>query len=168
MNRSLGSLCGLLFACVLIAPALAQSTTAVRPKMVPVAPISTAKPATTATPATVAAPADAAKVQPDYRAELEKARARNKQLRAENDTLRAQLAQWTSKGGSQVHAYCETPTLSANSAGARNDCATAGYTCEPVSGLCRTSAANGSQCAGSRIWCVYGNRCVTSAAECKP
>jgi hypothetical protein len=168
MNRLLGSLCGLLFAGLLMAPALAQNPTAVRPKLLPVAPVSTAKPATAATPAKVAAPADAATVQPDYRAELEKARARNKQLRAENDTLRAQLVQWTSKEGSRVLAYCETPTMSANSAGARNDCASAGYTCEPVSGLCRTSAANGSQCAGSRIWCVYGNRCVTSAAECKP
>lgn len=114
------------------------------------------------------APKVANTVQIDYRAQWEQERAKNQQLREENASLHAQLQAWTRKGGSQVHAYCETPTVSANSAGARNDCAAAGYTCEPVSGLCRTSAANSDQCAGGRTWCVYGNRCVRSAEECRP
>lgn len=106
-------------------------------------------------------------IQIDYKQQWEKERQKNQQLREENTGLRGQLAEWTNKGGSLVHAYCETPTLSANSSGARNDCASGGYTCEPVSGLCRTSAANGSQCAAGYNWCVYGNRCVRSPGECR-
>ena len=81
--------------------------------------------------------------------------------------LRSQLEAWTGKGGSLVHAYCETPSLSRNSAGASNDCATSGYNCEPVSGLCRTSAANSSECAAGYNWCVYGNRCIPKSATCE-
>jgi len=83
----------------------------------------------------------------DYKQQWEKEREKNQQLRQENANLHAQLAAWTRKGGSQVHAYCETPTLSVNSAGARNDCAASGYGCEPVSGLCRTIVRSSDQCA---------------------
>ncbi|WP_166210918.1 hypothetical protein [Cognatiluteimonas telluris] len=81
--------------------------------------------------------------QGQYRKELEK----NRQLRGENDSLRQQLAEYTRRGGSLVHAYCETETMSRNTAGASNDCAPTGYRCEPVSGLCRTSANDSAQCA---------------------
>lgn len=114
------------------------------------------------------APRIAASTAIDYKAQYEQERARNQQLRDENGDLRATLAAWTSKGGSLVHAYCATPTRSASSAGASNDCGASGYTCEPVSGLCRTSAADSSQCASGHTWCVYGNRCVRSASDCKP
>lgn len=80
--------------------------------------------------------------QAQYRREVEK----NQQLRGENDGLRLQLAEYTRRGGSLVHAYCETRTVSRNTAGASNDCARDGYTCEPVSGLCRTSANDSNQC----------------------
>lgn len=86
-------------------------------------------------------------VQVDYKQQWEKEREKNQQLRAENASLQTQLAEWTRKGGSLVHAYCETPTLSVNSAGARNDCAASGYGCEPVSGLCRTVARSSMDCA---------------------
>jgi len=88
------------------------------------------------------APAMAIDYQAQYRKEVEK----NKQLRGENDGLRQQLAEFTRRGGSLVHAYCETPTTSRNTAGASTDCAHNGYTCEPVSGLCRTSANDSNQC----------------------
>lgn len=81
--------------------------------------------------------------QAQYRREVEK----NRQLRGENDGLRNQLAEYTRRGGSLVHAYCETETVSRNTAGARNDCAPTGYKCEPVGGLCRTSANDSNQCA---------------------
>lgn len=129
------------------APLAAQNVTSVRP---------------------MAAPANVDAVQVDWKAQHDRLIEHNRQLRAENDDLRAQLANWTGKGGSQVHAYCETATLSRNTAGAGNDCAASGYTCEPVSGLCRTSAVNSSQCAAGRTWCVHGNRCLASAAECQP
>lgn len=103
----------------------------------------------------------------DWKAEHDKAMAKNRQLRDENTGLRAQLDAWTSKGGALVHAYCETPGLSRNSAGASNDCTTSGYTCEPVSGLCRTSAANSSECAAGYLWCVNGNRCIANTAICQ-
>lgn len=114
------------------------------------------------------APSQINQIQIDYKAQWEKERAKNAELRAENARLSAQLQEWTRKGGSLVHAYCATETMSANSTGARNDCAASGYTCEPVSGVCRTSASNSSECAAGRTWCVYGNRCVTSAGECRP
>ncbi len=86
-------------------------------------------------------------IQIDYKQQWETERQKNKQLREENARLQAQLAEWTRKGGSLVHAYCETPTMSATSAGARNDCAASGYTCEPVSGLCRTMVRSSDECA---------------------
>jgi len=82
----------------------------------------------------------------DYQAQYRKEVEKNTQLRGENDGLRQQLAEMTRHGGSLVHAYCEAPTVSRNTAGARNDCAHNGYTCEPVSGLCRTSANDSNQC----------------------
>ncbi|HEX2596776.1 MAG TPA: hypothetical protein VHL61_09980 [Luteimonas sp.] len=82
----------------------------------------------------------------DYQAQYRKEVEKNKQLRGENDGLRQQLAEMTRHGGSLVHAYCETRTVSRNTAGDRNDCARNGYTCEAVSGLCRTSANDSDQC----------------------
>lgn len=86
-------------------------------------------------------------IQIDYKQQWEKEREKNRQLREENTRLQSQLAEWTRKGGSLVHAYCETPTMSVSSAGARNDCAASGYGCEPVSGLCRTMARSSNDCA---------------------
>ena len=83
----------------------------------------------------------------DYQAQYRKEVEKNRQLRGENDGLRNQLAEYTRRGGSLVHAYCETETVSRNTAGARNDCAPTGYKCEPVGGLCRTSANDSNQCA---------------------
>lgn len=97
-------------------------------------------------------------VQVDYRQQFEKEREKNQQLRAENARLQSQLAEWTRRGGSLVHAYCETPTVSANSSGARNDCAATGYGCEPVSGLCRTVARTSNDCAPGFLMNV--DRCV--------
>jgi hypothetical protein len=137
-----------LLALLVSAPLFAQNTSAIRPMVAPVK-MNT--------------------VQVDYKQQFEKERAKNQQLRAENTSLQAQLTEWTGRGRSQVHAYCETPTVSANSAGARNDCAAGGgLTCEPVSGLCRTSAATSAQCAPTYNWCVYGNRCVRTPQECQP
>jgi hypothetical protein len=86
-------------------------------------------------------------IQIDYKQQYEKEREKNQQLRNENAGLQSQLAEWTRKGGSLVHAYCETPTVSMNSSGARNDCAASGYGCEPVSGTCRTMARSSDDCA---------------------
>lgn len=103
----------------------------------------------------------------DYRQQWEKERAKNQELRNENAQLRQQLSEWTSRGGSQVHAYCETPTLSRNSAGASNDCAVAGFACEPASGLCRTVANSSADCAAGYIYCATNRQCVRDANACR-
>lgn len=137
---------GCVFGLLLAAPLAAQQVQSLQPRVAPV---------------------QTQGLQIDWKAQFEQERAKNQELRRQVDSLQAQLAEWTRKGGSQVHAYCESPTVSRNSAGAVNDCAAGGYTCEPVSGLCRTSAAHTGECAPGRVWCVYGNRCVSSANECQ-
>lgn len=102
----------------------------------------------------------------DYRQQWEQERAKNQALRNENAQLSQQLAEWTRVGRSQVHAYCETPTLSRNSAGASNDCAVAGFGCEPVSGLCRTVANSAADCAPRFVYCATNRQCVRDANAC--
>jgi hypothetical protein len=109
----------------------------------------------------------------DEHAANQRLSARNAELRRENATLnstvvslRASLAAFTSKGGSAVHAYCEdTATagsgLSVTSAGAREDCASSGYLCQPVSGLCRTTCQTTAMCAPGWV-------CDTDAQHCIP
>lgn len=104
------------------------------------------------------APVKADAMQIDWKAQYDKEHAKNQELRGQVGSLQAQLDAWTSKGGSQVHAYCETETLSRSTAGASNDCAASGYRCEPVSGLCRTSARDTAECAP--YFLLDGNRCV--------
>ena len=115
-----------------IAPTLAQN--------MPMAPVMQS-------PRQAAAPQIAPAAVIDYQAQYRKEVEKNKALRGENTDLRQQLAAYTRRGGSLVHAYCETESVSRNTAGARNDCAPTGYKCEPVSGLCRTSANDSIQCA---------------------
>jgi hypothetical protein len=118
--------CWMLLTLLIAAPLSAQNVGSVRPMV---------------------APGNVNAIQIDYKQQWEKERDKNQQLRNENAQLQSQLAEWTRKGGSLVHAYCETPTLSVTSAGARNDCAASGYGCEPVSGLCRTMVRSSDQCA---------------------
>lgn len=119
-------------------------------------------------PPPIAAPpsADAAQsIVVDYKAKWEKEREKTAQLQSQLQGLSEQLAAYTGRGGSLVHAYCETPTLSRNTAGASNDCAASGYTCEPVSGLCRTSSNNSSECAAGYLYCATNSRCVPATPD---
>lgn len=141
---------GIVFAGLLVA-ALVPAAAQVRMLQVPQA----ARPAA----ASQAADID---YQAQYREEVEK----NKALRAENTSLKAQLDGYTSRTGSHVTAYCETPTLSRNTAGARNDCSASGFGCEPVSGLCRTVAHSTDECAAGYTWCSVHNTCVRTPQEC--
>jgi hypothetical protein len=97
---------------------------------------------------------------------LEDAQAQIAKLRAEKRELDARLAEalatidsWTKKGGSLVHAYCESETMSRTSAGASEDCSNNGYRCAPVEGTCRRSCNSSDECAG-------GNVCDTGAHVC--
>jgi hypothetical protein len=134
----------------------AQTVQRVRPigPTVPVAP-------------TTAAPSDAASLPKDYQAMYQKEAAKNRELRAQVDSLTARIAEMTRPGGSLVQAYCETPTMSRNTAGASNDCARTGYGCEPVSGLCRTTARSTDECAAGYVYCATNATCVNSADACR-
>ena len=96
-------------------------------------------------------------------AALEKAKLEreNKRLREENAALKKQVDDFTALGGSNVHAYCPAgqPTISRNTSGAEANCGAAGYTCEPVSGQCRTSCQTSDMCAG-------GFTCDTGIQQC--
>ena len=117
-----------------------------------------------AAPQTAAAP-NAAVI--DYQAQYQKEVEKNKTLRNENTSLRAQLDAYTSRTGSRVTAYCETPTRSRNTAGASSDCSRNGFGCEPVSGLCRTTAHSTDECAAGYVYCSLHNNCVQTAQECE-
>ncbi len=149
-----------LLACLATGAVLAQTAPRVRAiqPAVPVAPVS-------ATPAPASASTGVA-LPKDYQALDQKEAEKTRALRAEVASLTARLAEMTRQGGSLVQAYCETPTMSRNTAGASNDCAIAGYGCEPVSGLCRTSATSSAQCAAGFVYCSTNSSCVNSAAAC--
>ena len=92
--------------------------------------------------------------------ENRKLREANERLRQENQALNERVTQFSSLGGSEVHAYCPDPGTSRNTAGAETDCrAEGGYNCEPVSGLCRTSCQTSDMCAG-------GYTCDTGTQQC--
>jgi len=96
-------------------------------------------------------------------AALEKVRLEreNKRLKEENEALKRQVAEMTVLGGSQVHAYCADATTSANTAGARTDCAASGYGCDQVTGLCKTRCETSSDCGGGGSNCdVRSGRCI--------
>lgn len=120
-----------------------------------------------ATPATPAASAQAASLPKDYEALYRKEAEKNRELKAEVQSLTERLAQVTRPGGSLVTAYCESASVSRNTAGATNDCSTSGFACEPVSGLCRTSARSSMECAAGFVYCSLRANCVRTAEECQ-
>jgi hypothetical protein len=80
------------------------------------------------------------------------AAARAKQLGDQIDAM-------TKRGGSLVRAFCENESVSRNTAGAVNNCASLGYVCEQVSGVCYSRCSKTDQCA--RGWV-----CDPPAATC--
>jgi hypothetical protein len=168
MSRVLSVLCAALLAASV---AGAQTVPSVRPiKIQPVQPA----PAVQATQV-APAPADAAvtdqaasPMQPietmeSLQAANKQLRESNKLLRAENTALKDRITALTTPGGSLVRAYCPTRTLSRNTAGAESDCSSSGYTCEDVSGLCRTTCQSSDMCAGGYTCDVGAGRCIYTA-----
>lgn len=141
-----------LLAAIVVTPALAQVMQIQRPVIVPqIQPVQND-------------PDVAQKVMTieDAQAQIAKLRAEKKELNARlNETL-ATLDQWTKKGGSLVHAYCESDSISRNTSGASENCALSGYTCAPVEGTCRRSCVSSSDCDGQfrceNSQCVSANK----------
>ena len=102
-----------LLAAIVVTPALAQVMQIQRPVIVPqIQPVQND-------------PDVAQKVMTieDAQAQIAKRRAEKQELNARlNETL-ATLDQWTKKGGSLVHAYCESDSISRNTSGASENCA---------------------------------------------
>lgn len=96
---------------------------------------------------------------------LQAMREQNSALRNQVLSLQEQLNAYTSREGSRVTAYCESPTLSRNTAGASSDFARAGYGCEPVSGLCRTSAQSSVHCAPGFVFNPSASSCVPASTS---
>ena len=67
----------------------------------------------------------------------------------------------TKLGGSQVRAYCPSRQVSRNTAGAEINCASSGYNCESVSGLCHTSCSNAEACAEGYNCDAEHGRCIS-------
>ena len=99
-------------------------------------------------------------------AAIRKLEIENKKLREENAALRQRLENFTSLGGSEVHAYCPSEATSRNTAGVEANCAAGGYTCEPVTGLCRDSCETSAACA-TTFKCV-SRRCIPESSYNSP
>jgi len=137
----------IVFAACLLTAALAQAQTLQTIKIAPLA-----QPA-------------AATAQIDQEAlARQKLESENKKLREENAALKQRLENFTSLGGSEVHAYCPSKTTSRNTAGAETNCAAGGYECEPVSGLCKTSCTTSGDTCSFGFTCGPSNQCVATAS----
>lgn len=80
---------------------------------------------------------------------------------AQTAQLREQISQMTTRGGSQVTAYCENQFISSNTAGASENCANSGYQCAPVTGLCRRDCNVSDDCSPD-------HRCDMETHRCSP
>lgn len=141
-----------LLAAVVVTPALAQISMQPMPRPVILPPV-----------ATVHQDADAAqKVQTleDAQAQIAKLRAEKRDLDAKLTEALATIDAWTKKGGSLVHAYCESEEVSRSSAGASEDCSASGYRCSPVEGTCRRSCNVTTDCAGYHVCDTAAHVCV--------
>lgn len=96
--------------------------------------------------------------------ENKKLRDDNARLETENQALSARIDAFTTPGGSEVHAYCPSPTISRNTAGAETNCdLSGGFACEPASGLCHTSCETSEMCAGGFVCDTGTKRCVNAS-----
>jgi hypothetical protein len=89
---------------------------------------------------------------------LKKAETAGELLSVRVKQLSDQIAAMTKPGGSQVRAYCASEGESRNTAGAVTNCASLGYACEAVSGLCYSRCSRTDQCA--RGWVCDSPNCI--------
>lgn len=98
---------------------------------------------------------------------VESLQAENTQLRQKIQSLNAEIASlngrivnFTSKGGTEVRAYCESQFVSVNTAGAREECNSSGYVCGEVTGLCKTQCNTSNDCSGGYACDIPIHTCV--------
>lgn len=104
-----------------------------------------------------------AKVAPtieSLQAENSKLKQKIQSLNAEIAALNGRIVNFTSKGGSEVRAYCESNYVSVNTAGAREDCSSSGYVCGEVTGLCKIQCNTSNDCAGGYACDIPIHTCV--------
>ena len=89
----------------------------------------------------------------------------NSKLTDQNNKLNQQIGEMTKKGGSLVKAYCEGPSISKNTSGASRNCATTGYNCEPVSGLCYSQCITSDHCIPGFVCDTAERRCVSASGN---
>jgi hypothetical protein len=149
-------------AALLVFATTASSQVSMRPVQ-PVRPMPAPTPAAQAAPIEAHTPElEAQKEISGLKHDVRRLEAENADLKAKNSALQGQVDGYSALGGSLVHAYCpaDSNTTSKNTAGATSDCGAAGYTCEPVSGQCRTSCQTSDMCA-PRFTCDTGiQQCV--------
>jgi len=97
----------------------------------------------------------------DPQGTIDRLRADNRQLKEDNTRLQgtvadldARIAAMTTRGGSAVMAYCESPNESRNTAGAAQACGP--YRCDEVSGQCRDRCTLTEHCAVGSCDIRYG------------
>lgn len=107
------------------------------------------------------------------RALIQKLNQEKRELKLQLNDSNAKLSQalatvdeWTKKGGSLVHAYCASDTLSKRSDGAgQEDCqANGGFACSQAEGTCYRSCTVSTQCAGGYVCDPCHSKCVSSSA----
>ena len=98
----------------------------------------------------------------DLQGQVDALQTQNASLQKDLQVAQQQLKETTHPGGSAVTAYCESGSVSRNTAGATTDCGF--YECEAVSGLCRTQCDSSSQCKENTGGKVYV--CDTLERQC--
>ena len=142
-----------LLALILVTPAAAQMTMPQMAKPIVVQPILATPPAADLSVEPWMTPETAKKA-------IEELRLERTELKTNLSEAIARIDAMTRPDGSQVRAYCATETLSRNTAGAEEDCAASGYSCDKVSGLCHRTARNALMCAPGFNMDANNGQCI--------
>lgn len=91
---------------------------------------------------------------------IEELRLERTQLKTSLSEALARIDAITQPGGSLVRAYCASHTVSKNTAGAEENCAASGYSCDQVSGQCHRTATSGDMCSEGFNMDATNGRCI--------
>lgn len=148
-----------LLAVLIVTPALAQMNVQ-RIKPIVIQPIVATPPSVDTVVEPWMTPESAKKAIEQLRAERSELKTSLSETNTRLAEAIARIDEMTKPTGSLVRAYCASPTLSRNTAGAEEDCAAGGYGCDQVSGLCHRTATNSLMCSSGFNWDARTNQCV--------